>query len=134
MTTASLLERRRERLGAEQYAALLTAQKENLRILQDAGVTLAVGSDEPRATSTYEFEHLRRLALFSNAELLRMWSTNCATTLFPNRRLGRLKPGYEASFLVLAEDPLANLDAVRAIKLRVKEGRVIEAAQDAPQP
>lgn len=132
MTTAGLLERRRERLGAEQYAALLSAQRENLLLLREAGVTLAVGSDEPRATSTYEFEYLRGLALFSNAELLRMWSTNCATTLFPERRLGQLRPGYEASFLVLAEDPLANLDAVRGIMLRVKEGGVFEVAPETP--
>lgn len=134
MTTTSLLERRRERLNETQFAAMADANKENLRALRDAGVTLAVGSDEPRATSTYEFEYLRGMAVFTNAELLRMWSINCATTLFPERRLGRLKPGYEASFLVLADDPLANLDAVRAITLRVKEGRLIEMAADAPSP
>jgi imidazolonepropionase-like amidohydrolase len=134
MTTASLLERRRERSSAEQYAALLDAQRENLLLLRDAGVTLALGSDEPRATSTLEFEYLRGLALFSNAELLRMWSTNCSTTLFTERRLGRLLPGYEASFLVLADDPLVNLDAVRGITLRVKEGEVVEVAPSAPTP
>lgn len=134
MTTASLLERRRERLSPEQYATLLDAQRENLLLLRDAGVTLAVGSDEPRATSTLEFEYLRGLSLFSNAELLRMWSANCSTTLFPERRLGRLLPGYEASFLVLGEDPLVNLDAVRGIMLRVKEGEVVEVAPSAPTP
>jgi len=134
MTTASLLDRRRERLDAEQFSALLDAQRENLLLLRDAGVTLAVGSDEPRATSTLEFEYLRGLTLFSNAELLRMWSTNCSTTLFPARRLGGLLPGYEASFLVLAEDPLVNLDAVRGITLRVKEGEVVEVAPSAPAP
>lgn len=131
MTTASLLERRRERLDPGQLEALAAAQRENLQLLRDAGVTLAVGSDEPRATSSHEFEYLRGLKLFGNAELLRMWSTHCSTTLFPERRLGRLQPGHEASFLVLAEDPLVNLDAVRGIRLRVKQGRVLELAPGA---
>lgn len=134
MTTASLIQRRRERLTEPQYAALADAQKENLRILRDAGVMLAVGSDEPRATSTYEVEFLRGLKMFTNAEMLRMWSINCATTLFPERRLGRLQPGYEASFLVLAENPLSTLDAVSAITLRVKEGRLIDIPADSPPP
>jgi predicted amidohydrolase YtcJ len=73
------------------------------------------------------------LNLFSNAELLRMWSTDCATTLFPERRLGRLQPGFEASFLVLRSDPLASFDATQDIALRVKEGRALEAAPPPPQ-
>jgi imidazolonepropionase-like amidohydrolase len=127
MTTTGVIERRRERVSGEVYAALQSGLVENLRLLREAGVTLAVGSDEPRATSNFEIAYLRGLNLFSNAELLRMWSTNCATTLFPERRLGRLEPGYEASFLVLGSDPLANFDATQNFTLRVKEGRVLEA-------
>ena len=128
ITTTAVVERRRERAGADGYAALLDAQMGNLRVLRDAGVPLAVGSDEPRSTSNFEIAHLRSLNVFSNAELLRMWSTDCAATLFPNRPLGRLQPGYEASFLVLGGDPLANFDATQSITLRVKEGQVLEVA------
>ena len=72
---------------------------------------------------------MRTLEVFSNAELLRMWSTNCARILFPNRGVGGLDPGHEASFLVLDGDPTANFDAVRSIRLRVKQGAVVT-----PQP
>ena len=61
-----------------------------------------------------------------DAELLAMWTTNCARTLFPDRKLGALDPGFEASFLVLGADPLANFDAVRDIRMRVKEGITLE--------
>jgi imidazolonepropionase-like amidohydrolase len=71
------------------------------------------------------------LNLFSNAELLRMWSTDCSTTLFPERSLGAVRPGYEASFLVLGADPLADFDATENITLRVKEGRVLEVTPPA---
>lgn len=62
----------------------------------------------------------------AEGELLRMWTTNCARALFPDRRAGSLDPGNEASFLALGADPLANFDAVRNIRLRVKQGAVLE--------
>jgi imidazolonepropionase-like amidohydrolase len=133
ITTAGVVVRRQERVDAGTYAALLNAQVENLRLLRDAGVTLAVGSDEPRATSNFEIAHLRSLNMFSNAELLRMWSADCAATLFPNRRLGALEAGYEASFLVLGADPLADFDATQNITLRVKKGRMLEVARPAAE-
>ena len=89
---------------------------------------LAAGSDEYDQTSGYEIAHLRSLDVFSNLELLRMWSGNCSTTLFPDRRLGRLEPGFEASFLALKGDPLVDFDATQDIALRVKEGRVLEVS------
>ncbi len=107
-------------------ASLLEAQIANLRLLQSAGVTLVTGSDEYDETTSAEMAHLRTLGVFSASELLRMWSTNCARTLFPDRRVGMLDPGAEASFLVLGADPLADLDAVRDIRLRVKQGVALE--------
>ena len=132
MTTAVLIERR-HRDNPELRATLRAGQIENLRILREAGVTLAAGSDEYQETSSYEIAYLRGLDVFSNLELLRMWSSNCATTLFPNRRLGRIAPGFEASFLVLNGDPLANFAATEDIALRVKDGQVLEVSA-APPP
>ena len=77
-------------------------------------------------TSSAEIRHLRTLGVFSDTELLRMWTTNCARTLFPDRRVGGLDPGSEASFLALGADPLADFEAVRNIRLRVKQGAALE--------
>lgn len=129
MTTAILIERPAR---ASRHAALREAQIANLRLLREAGVTLAAGSDEYGETSSAEIAHLRALDVFSDAELLRMWSTNCARTLFPERRVGSLDVGSEASFLVLAGDPLGNFAATSNITLRVKEGRALEVAPAAP--
>ena len=123
ITTAVLIERPDR---AERRLAMREAQISNLRLLRDAGVTLAAGSDEYSETSSAEITYLRTLGVFSDAELLRMWSTNCARTLFPDRRVGGLDPGNEASFLALGADPLANFDAVRNIRLRVKQGAALE--------
>lgn len=129
MTTSMLIDRYRER-DPERYAALREDMIANLGVLRDAGVILAAGSDTYGGTSRAEIDFLRQLGLFSNAELLRMWSTDCARTLFPQRALGRLESGAEASFLVLGGDPLADFAATGDIALRVKQGVVL----DAPSP
>jgi len=51
-----------------------------------------------------------------------MWSVATPRAIFPARRLGALAEGYEASFLALRGDPLADFRHTRAIALRVKQG------------
>lgn len=101
-------------------------QKANLRQLRLAGVTVAVGSDAMPDTSAYEANYLRGLQIFSDAELLAMWTGATARTIFPNRRIGRLADGYEASFLALDGDPLQDWTATRRIRLRFKQGAVLK--------
>ncbi len=125
MTTTVVIERPNR---AARRPAMREAQISNLRLLRDAGVTLAAGSDEYGETSSAEIAYLRKLGVFSDAELLRMWTTNCARALFPDRRVGSLDPGNEASFVALGADPLADFDAVRNIRLRVKQGAALEVA------
>lgn len=100
--------------------------KRNLETLKEHGVKLAIGSDSHNQTSTIEANYLRRLEVFSNAELLRLWSTETAQAIFPERKLGRLEEGYEASFIVLEGDPIADFSNTRRIELRVKQGVVLE--------
>jgi imidazolonepropionase-like amidohydrolase len=56
-----------------------------------------------------------------------MWAVETPRAIFPDRRLGHLEAGYEASFLVLDEDPTQSLDALRTVVLRVKQGCVLGA-------
>jgi hypothetical protein len=94
----------------------------NLRVLRDAGVTIAIGSDSYRQTSAPEVFALRRTGVFSDTALLRMWSTTTSQAIFPGRRIGKLDAGWEASFIVLDENPLENLENARKISLRMKQG------------
>jgi len=97
----------------------------NLRMLKKHGVRVIVGSDSYRNTAVPEAMYLASLGVYTNAELLRMWSDDTARGVFPNRKIGRLEPGYEASFLVLDGDPLADFAKVKSIRLRVKQGITI---------
>ena len=83
---------------------------------------LLLGSDRFGDTAATEAAALVRSGLFSNLELLRMWSVTTPRAIFPDRRIGRLSDGYEASFLVLEADPLADFANTRRIVRRVKQG------------
>lgn len=118
VTTALLLTRAPE----PARAPLRPHVAANLRLLRDAGVTLVVGSDNPMDTSVLEFEQLATLGVFDNLSLLRMWSEATPRAIFPRRQIGALADGYEASFLALGGNPLADIRSVRQIRLRFKQG------------
>ena len=43
-------------------------------------------------------------------------------TIFPKRKIAKLKNGYEASFIAVPENPLENFEAVKNITFRFKQG------------
>ena len=94
----------------------------NLRTLKAAGVRVAIGSDNYGQTALGEALYLSDLGVFSNLELLKLWSESTPALIFPRRKLGLLQDGYEASFLVLEADPLADFANVLRITRRVKQG------------
>lgn len=97
-------------------------QTHNLRLLHRHGVRLAIGSDHGE-TSLAEARHLYELGVFDNLTLLKLWCEATPQSIFPDRQIGRLDEGYEASFLVLTENPLDRFEAVERIALRVKQGQ-----------
>jgi imidazolonepropionase-like amidohydrolase len=127
--TTTILVRRLERNDPALYARAREAMIESLQTARSAGVNLVIGSDSVEGTSTAEVEHLRSLGIFSNGELLRMWGERCAQAVFPNRRVGRLHEGYEASFLVLAGDPLAEFANTGRILMAMKDGQWLERSR-----
>ena len=93
----------------------------NLKILYQNGVTLAIGSDNPTGTSVKEVEFLHRLGIFDNLTLLKMWCEATPKVIFSNRKIGKLKEGYEASFLALEGNPLDDFNNIKKIKIRFKQ-------------
>ncbi len=79
----------------------------------------------PGSTACTEALYLSDLGIFTPLELLRLWAESTPTLIFPNRRLGRLADGYEARFLVLEQDPLANPERLFRVSRRVKQGRLL---------
>ena len=105
-----------------QFDALATR---NLRVLRAAGVRLALGSDTYRDDSVLEAEYLATLGVFTPLELLRLWSEATPRAIYPQRRVGCLDDGCEASFLALSANPTMDFANTKRIALRMKDGRLL---------
>lgn len=104
---------------AEAVREMLT---HNLQILHRHGVRIAIGSDSFRQTSQPEALNLKRLGAFDSLTLLKMWCETTAAAIFPKRKIGHLKDGFEASFLALSGNPLQDFSNIKGIELRFKQG------------
>ncbi len=102
-------------------------QAHNLRLLAEAGVVLAVGSDQYSKNSVDEVMNLASLNVFDPSTLLNMLCSVTPQAIFPDRRLGVLEDGAEASFLVLRGNPNESLERLREITLRVKDGNLLDS-------
>lgn len=123
ITTISPAKRRSKQSN---YKEIFESIKFNLKTLKDAGVKIAIGSDIYNDTSLSEVKFLKELDVFTNLELLKMWSENSAKTIFPKRKIGKLKNGFEASFLVLEGNPIEDFENFQKIEMRVKQGQILE--------
>jgi hypothetical protein len=101
----------------------------NLQLLHNAGVKLAVGTDNNDLTALNEVENLHRLQVFDDLTLLKIWVENTPQTIFPEKKLGHLQDGYEASFLALEGNPLEDFSNISKISFRFKQGRVIQLSE-----
>ena len=76
-----------------------------------------------------EAEYFHAQDVFDTHTLLQLWTKTTPQAIFPDRRIGRLDAGHEASFLVLAGNPLDDFSAIRTIRERVKEGHRLGAPE-----
>lgn len=112
-------------LNAARKAEVKVLQAENLKTLAAAGVKIAIGSDTFMATSRAEAMNLIAIGAFDGPTVLRLWIDTAPLTIFPSRRIGCLKVGCEADFLVLGGDPLVNFSATADIRQAWKDGRTL---------
>ena len=97
----------------------------NLRLLKDRGVQIVIGSDAGEGNSVLETLGLAKLDVFTPTELLQMLSQDTPRMIFPQRRIGCLEVGCEASFLSLENNPLEDLTAIESVVRRFKQGHEI---------
>lgn len=101
----------------------------NLKLLQRRKVKIAIGSDSFGRSPVRDVLYLKTLGVYSNLEMLKIWCEDTPRTIFPSRKLGLLAEGYEASFLVLDNNPLDDLEQIKNIKMRVKQGYLLDASR-----
>jgi hypothetical protein len=101
-------------------------QSASLRTLIESKVALAIGSDNIADSSALEAGHLLSLGVVDRLALLKLWGEDTPRTIFPQRRIGLLREGYEASFLALEGNPLDDWSHVQRIRLRFKQGLEVD--------
>ncbi len=107
--------------------AIRRAQAADLALLHATGVRIAIGSDNVADSSVAELFYLKQLNVFDNLTLLKMWAETTPQSIFPSRKIGALSEGYEASFVALEGNPVEDLEHVRRIRHRFKQGFPLEA-------
>lgn len=108
------------RPGALEY------QSKMMKRLLDNGVNVVIGSDDVQRTIRGELNYWFQAGDLDYARTLRILCTNTPQAIFPNRKIGRIDEGYEASFLVLNDNPLNNILKLRAIAFKVKNGVLLK--------
>ena len=77
------------------------------------------------STPLVEAHRLHEMGVFDSLTLLKLWCESTPKTIFPHRKIAFFDEGYEASFLVLAGNPIEDFQQVKHITFRFKQGTVI---------
>lgn len=109
------------KMDARQRAEVQKLQAENLSKLREAGVTLLAGSDLFMGSVIDELIYLQQFD-FTARELLNIATQVTPKKLFPQRAIGRLANGFEASFVSYTKDPLTDLEVLRTPQRVIKKG------------
>jgi imidazolonepropionase-like amidohydrolase len=104
-------------------------RQRNLKLMKKHRVKIAFGSDRYGRTPVDDVVSLQKLGVFTNAEMLKIWCEDTPQTIFPARKIGKLQEGYEASFLVLDQNPLQSFANIKSIQLRFKQGGFIKTGK-----
>ena len=116
-------------LNQERFGRVIERYKKLYNEMHRNGVRLAFGLDTYGLTLMPEIWYFHDNKIFDNRTLLKIAVEDTPQAIFPNRKIGRLKSGYEASFITLADDPLKNFDTVKKVGLRFKQGFFIEMSK-----
>ncbi|MGF7217918.1 imidazolonepropionase-like amidohydrolase [Spirosoma lacussanchae] len=109
----------------------------NLKNVQAAGLNVVVGTDAGNpgtfhGTSFIDELNAMQAAGLSNAELLKAATINGARVLGKEALFGSLAEGKQASLLILTQNPLERIDAVRGIETVINRGYVTTPARLLP--
>lgn len=114
--------------------ASLPYQLEFLRRLHAAGGRLLIGTDTTLMAHVPGFGVLEEMMLFEEAgippeEVLEIATLSAAKSVGLGQRKGRLQVGMDADLVLLAENPLNSLDALKAVHGTVVGGKWYSAAE-----
>ncbi|HQU86159.1 MAG TPA: hypothetical protein PKY59_23730 [Pyrinomonadaceae bacterium] len=113
-------------IDQERFVRFLERQKRTFGEMQKNGVRIALGLDNFGKTLLPEILYFHENKIFDALTLLKIAVETTPQTIFPERKIGKLRANYEASFLVLNGNPLTDFEQVKNINLRFKQGIFIK--------
>ena len=108
----------------EAYAAAYAKIIDTLRLMRERGVQLVPGTDLGGSFAFHRELELFESLGYSRAEVLRLATLDMARYLGQDQQLGSIERGKLADFFLVAGDPTADLRAIKAIRMVVKDGVV----------
>lgn len=126
---------RRYQNAADRLETLFDHQDEiarnNLLTLQKAGVNIVTGTDAGNIGTLHGTSYLKELELMSqaglsNLEVLRASTINAARLLKQDQNIGLVKNGFTADLLLLAGNPLEDLNHILQLDLLINKGKLID--------
>ena len=112
--------------AAANKAAVQDFHKKTLKKLKDAGVMVAMGSDDMQRTLRMELNYWFGLGDLDDAWTLQVLCENTPKAIYPKRKIAKFEDGYEANFLVLSDNPLTNVLKSRVQVFKVKNGVLLK--------
>lgn len=97
-----------------------------LKRLLDNGANVVVGAGDPQRGARAELNYWYMIGEIDYARVLKVLCENTPHAIFPDRKVGKIENGYEASFLVLSDNPLLNILKIRASEFKMKNGRLVK--------
>lgn len=102
---------------------------ENLKRLAGAGIVIATGTDAGNIGTLHASSYFKELAWMreagmSNGEILKASTLNAAAALGRDARVGSIEEGKEADLLLLPQNPLEDLQALRRPGYVIADGAV----------
>ena len=117
-----------ENTGREQWECLKKAYKAGVKMVLSTD-TGCVGLDH--GDNAEEFLRMAELGM-SNVESLRAGTSEAAKAMRLDDKVGTIKVGMTADMVVLADNPLKNLKAVKDVRMVIKGGQIVKDTRKVP--
>ncbi|MBP6826873.1 MAG: hypothetical protein KA165_09990 [Saprospiraceae bacterium] len=97
-----------------------------LKQLLDKNLNMVIGSDDVQRTTRSELNYWYTVGYIEYPKILKVLCENTPRAIFPKRKVGKIADGFEASFLVLSDNPINNILKLRASSFKVKNGQFLK--------
>lgn len=119
-----------EQARLDDLSVIFEGQMEDFRRMHAAGVPLVAGSDAGWSINPFGPEYAQGLELAAEAgmpawEVIDHATGRAATAIGLGKRVGTLAAGYQADFILVAENPLTSLSTLRRPTAVFQAGRLV---------